>query len=114
MVLRRILAEAISHASEGTYRRSATELYDLGAMNRPSGRDEARLRPRPSEEVPVEEERPRRAPAAAADTQRSQSGTVRRADVRAALSSAESLRRLLVMREILGPPRSISGWDDLQ
>lgn len=113
MALRRILAEAISHATESSRRQSPTVLYDLTAINRPPGSDEAWLRPRPNEEASVEVERPRQVRAATAETQHGPSSRVRRTDVVAGLASAKSLRRFMVMREILGPPRSISGWDEL-
>jgi len=114
MVLRRILAEAISQATEASRQPVPMELFDLQS-----------IRPEPVAEAFLQ--RSRDVEAAATDTQRAERAKpiatpvalrrrhiekVRRADIVAGLKLPDAVRRALVLREILGPPRSISGWDD--
>lgn len=113
MVLRRALSEVISQATEATSRRTPVELFDLAGMQREPLRDDISMRSRDVEDVTPDEARPRRRPVAAAAPQPPQPGTVRHRDISAALSTTDGLRRALILREILGPPRSMSGWDDL-
>jgi len=113
MVLRRILAEAVSQASEASRQRVPIELFDLQTV-RPEPEAEAFLqRPRDGEGVGSETTRPERAKPISVATRQAHPGEVRRSDVLTSLRSPDGIRRALVLREILGPPRSISGWDDI-
>ena len=114
MVLKRVLTEVISQATETSQRRTPFELFDLGEMSRESVREEVTARSRVREDITPEEVRAKRMPVVSSRPEAAHVKKLAHSDVVPSLRSADGLRRALVLREILGPPRSIRDWEDPQ
>jgi hypothetical protein len=102
MVLRRA-TEALKQAVETAQQQPSFSGYPPEAPPRPLPRAEAR---------PVEDQRPARPQTVRLTPASPRPIGTRRAEIVAALGSPAGVRQALVLQEILGPPKSLQGWED--